>query len=105
MEAERFLIATGSRPFIPPINGLESVPFMTSDLLTSREEVELKEQPQSLTIVGGGYLALELGQFFVRLGTRVTILEPSAHILPAYEPEVGATLTAILQDEGITLLT
>ncbi len=105
LEAERFLVATGSRPFIAPLKGLEQVPFMTSDLLTSHEPMELKEQPESLTIVGGGYIALELGQFFSRLGTRVTILEPRKQILPSYEPEVGQTLTEILCEEGITLLT
>jgi mercuric reductase len=105
LEAERFLVATGSRPFIAPLKGLDSVPFMTSDLLTSHESMELTEQPESLTIVGGGYIALELGQFFHRLGTRVTILEPSDRILPSYEPEVGITLGEILQKEGITILT
>ncbi len=104
LEADRFLVATGSRPFIAPLKGLDAVPFMTSDLLTSHENMELKEQPESLTIVSGGYIALELGQFFHRLGTRVTILEPSERILPGYEPEVGATLGEILQEEGITIL-
>ncbi len=105
LEAERFLVATGSRPFIAPLKGLDAVPFMTSDLLTSHESMELTEQPESLTIVGGGYIALELGQFFHRLGTRVTILEPSERILPSYEPEVGTVLGQILQDEGVTILT
>ncbi|MGH7779282.1 MAG: FAD-dependent oxidoreductase, partial [Candidatus Binataceae bacterium] len=50
LEAERFLIATGSRPFIAPLKGLDTVPFLTSDLLTSHESMELKEQPESLTI-------------------------------------------------------
>ena len=105
LEAERFLVATGSRPFIAPVKGLSSIPFMTSDLLTSHESMELKEQPESLTIVGGGYIALELGQFFSHLGTRVTILEQSPQILGGYEPEVGEVLTDILREEGITILT
>ncbi|MGH7780430.1 MAG: mercury(II) reductase [Candidatus Binataceae bacterium] len=105
LEAQRFLVATGSRPFIAPIRGLDGVPYLTSDLLTSHESIELTEQPESLTIVGGGYIALELGQFFHRLGTRVTILEPSERILPGYEPEVGETLSQILSEEGITILT
>jgi mercuric reductase len=79
LEADRFLIATGSQPFIPSLEGLDKIPFLTSDLLTSQEDVELKEQPESLTIVGGGYIALQLGQFFSRLGTRVTIIEPNEH--------------------------
>ena len=53
-------MATGSRPFIAPIKGLDTVPFVTSDLLTSHESMELKERPESLTIVGGGYIAAEL---------------------------------------------
>jgi mercuric reductase len=105
LEAERFLVAAGSRPFIPAIEGLDSVPFITSDLLTSQEGLELKEQPKSLTIIGGGYIALELGQFFSRLGTRVTIVEPSERIVPNYEPELGTTLSEILEEEGITILT
>jgi mercuric reductase len=105
LEAERFLVATGSRPIIPPLEGLGNVPFLTSDLLTSQENIELKEQPESITIVGGGYVALELGQFFSRLGTRVTILEPSERILPNYEPEVGDALSPIFAEEGIAILT
>src|SRR5713226_5941744 len=61
LEAQRFLVATGSRPFIAPVEGLDDVPFLTSDLLTSQEDMELKERPELLTIVGGGYIALELG--------------------------------------------
>jgi mercuric reductase len=105
LEAHRFLVATGSRPFIAPIKGLDAVPFMTSDLLTSDESLELVEQPESLTIIGGGYIALELGQFFRRLGTRVTILEPSERILPAYEPEIATALGRTLEQEGITVHT
>jgi mercuric reductase len=105
LEAERFLIATGSTPFLPRLKGLDRVRFLTSDLLTSEEDIELAERPESLTILGGGYIALELGQFFSRLGTRVTIIEPSAHVLPTYEPEVGVALGQILEQEGITVLT
>jgi mercuric reductase len=104
-EADRFLVATGSRPFLPSVKGLADVTFITSDLLSSDEGMELDEQPESLTIIGGGYIALELAQFFSRLGTPVTILERSKQILPNYEPEVGDTLAQTLRDEGITLLT
>jgi len=105
LEADRFLVATGSRPFVPPIAGLVKVPFMTSDLLTSQENIELKEQPESLNIVGGGYIALELRQFFGRLGTRVMIIEPSERILSAYEPEISIALAQTLGRQGITILT
>jgi mercuric reductase len=102
---EQILIATGSRPVTPPVSGLDSIPFLTSDLLTSRESQELTELPPVLVIIGGGYIALELGQMFARLGSHVTILEQSEHILPNYEPEIGLTLQSLLQMEGIDLRT
>jgi mercuric reductase len=99
---EKVLIAAGSRPVIPEIDGLDDVPYLTSDLLTSDESMELKELPRSLLIVGGGYIALELGQMFQRFGAEVTILERSAQLLArGYEPEVGLTLAAIFAEEGI----
>jgi len=105
LEGAAFLVATGSRPATPPIEGLSDVPYLTSDLLTSGEGLELTERPESLVILGGGYIALELGQMFQRFGTQVTILQRSARILPGYEPEIGKTLAAILRDEGLTLVT
>jgi len=103
---QHILIATGSRPVIPDIDGLQDVPYLTSDLLTSDEPVELKDLPRSLLIMGGGYIALELGQMFHRFGTEVTILERSAQLLAhGYEPEVGLTLAEIFADEGIRVLT
>jgi mercuric reductase len=102
---DQILIATGSRPQILPIPGLENVPYLTSDLLTSQESQELTELPLVLAIIGGGYIALELGQMFARLGSHVTILEQSEHILPNYEPETGLTLQRLLQAEGIDLRT
>ncbi|MCL4370277.1 MAG: mercury(II) reductase [Chloroflexi bacterium] len=105
LEGEQFLIATGSRPSIPPIQGLDQVPYLTSDLLTAEEPRELFDLPRSLVIIGGGYIALELGQMFHRFGSEVTILERSRKILKGYEPEVSVTLTAILREEGVNLVT
>jgi mercuric reductase len=73
--------------------------------LTSDESQELKELPESLVIIGGGYIALELGQMFHRFGTRVTILERSRVILPNYEPEVSDVLTFALREEGLQIVT
>jgi mercuric reductase len=102
----KILIATGSRPVIPDIEGLQDVPYLTSDLLTSDEPMELKDLPRSLLIVGGGYIALELGQMFRRFGSEVTILERSAQLLAhSYEPEVGLTLAEIFAEEGIRVVT
>ena len=101
----QILITTGTRPTIPQIEGLDQVPYLTSDLLTSDESQELKELPESLVIIGGGYIALELGQMFHRFGTQVMIIEQSRRILPAYEPEVSRTLTKVLREEGVNIVT
>jgi mercuric reductase len=105
ISGDQILIATGTRPSIPHIAGLDQVPYLTSDLLTSDESQELKELPESLMIIGGGYIALELGQMFHRFGTHVTILERSQVILPNYEPEVSDALTFALREEGLNLVT
>ncbi|PSP36039.1 MAG: mercury(II) reductase [Cyanobacteria bacterium QS_8_48_54] len=106
LSGENILIATGSRPVLPSIEGLESVPYLTSDLLTSNESMELTECPHSLLIIGGGYIALELGQMFHRFGTEVTILERSQQVLAhGYEPEAGQTIGTIFQEEGIQIIT
>ncbi|HEV2458802.1 MAG TPA: FAD-dependent oxidoreductase, partial [Ktedonobacterales bacterium] len=105
ISGDHILIATGSSPAIPVIPGLGETPYLTSDLLTSEDSQELTELPPSLVILGGGYIALELGQLFARLGTAVTILERSGRFLKDYEPEIGKALTDILREEGIRLLT
>lgn len=102
---DQFLIATGTRPAVPPIGGLDQVPYLTSDLLTSDESQELYDLPRSLVLVGGGYIALELGQMFHRFGSEVTVLERGRTILPNAEPEVALALTEALRDEGINLMT
>ena len=103
---DRFLIATGSRPVVPDIPGLADVPYLTSDLLTHGEEAELRELPDSLVIVGGGYIALELGQMFVRFSARVTIIERSSQLLAhGYEPQLGRAIGRVFADEGIEVVT
>jgi mercuric reductase len=104
ISGDQILIATGARPAIPQIEGLDQVPYLTSDLLTSDELQELKKLPESLVIIGGGYIALELGQMFHRFGTKVTILVRGPVILPNYEPEVSEALTFTLRVEGIHLV-
>ena len=99
------LIATGSSPLIPAIPGLSETPYLTSDLLTSQEEMELTELPRSLLILGGGYIALELGQMFARFGTEVTLVTRGKSILSGYEPEIVEALTEILLGEGLRIVT
>jgi mercuric reductase len=105
---EHLLIATGSTPRLPPLPGLSEVPYLTSDLLSSSDDpwkTELREQPRSLLILGGGYIALELGQMFARFGTQVTLVTRGERILSGYEPEIAETLTKILQEEGMRIVT
>ena len=103
LTGEQILVATGSRPSVPPIPGLDRVPYLTSELLVSEEPAELWTQPRSLVIVGGGYIGLELAQLFHRLGTRVTVLQRSPQLLPGHEPEVGQAVYEALSDEGIDI--
>ncbi len=104
---EKILIATGSRPVIPNIEGLRDVPYLTSDLLTNDDEpMELWELPRSLIILGGGYIALELGQMFHRFGAEVAIVQRSGQLLAhGYEPEVGQAISEVFEKEGIKIIT
>ena len=106
LSGRAFVVATGSRPVIPDIPGLDGVPYLTSDLLTHGEAIELTELPASLLVVGGGYIALELGQMFARFDTKVTIVERNPQLLArGYEPEVGQTVGTVFAEEGIEVLT
>jgi mercuric reductase len=103
---EKILIATGSRPVVPSIEGLRDVPYLTSDLLTNDDEpIELRELPHSLIILGAGYITLELGQMFHRFGANVTIVERSEQLLSHdYEPEVGEAIREAFESEGIQII-
>ncbi len=105
LEADRFLIATGSRPSVPPIPGLDATPYLTSDLLDADERGRLTELPASLVVLGGGYIAAELAQMFSRLGSQVTIVQRSGELLSGYEPELGRLLHDVFAREGIEILT
>lgn len=100
VEASHYLIATGSKPWIPPIDGIEEAGYLTSD-----NAMELNELPESLIVIGGNYIGLELGQLFAYLGSRVTIVEALDRIAPYEEPEISETLAGILRDEGIAVHT
>ena len=106
LTADKVLIATGSRPVLPEIDGLSDVPYLTSDLLTNDEPMEMTTLPRSLLIVGGGYIALELGQMFRRFGVDVTILERNEQLLAhGYEPEVGQAILDVFEEEGVRVIT
>ena len=87
IKGEKVFIASGSRPFIPSIKGVESV-----DCWTNETVLQLEEKPDSLIIIGGGYIAVEYGHFFAAMGTKVTILEMAGRLTLAEEPEIAELL-------------
>jgi len=100
LSAGSFILATGSRPSEVPIPGLAQAGYFTSDTI-----LDLRTQPGSLIVLGGGAVALELGQFFARIGTRVTILQRGRTLLSGMDEDVGRALEAALIDEGIEVVT
>ncbi|AIF84246.1 pyruvate/2-oxoglutarate dehydrogenase complex, dihydrolipoamide dehydrogenase component [Candidatus Nitrososphaera evergladensis SR1] len=89
--AERILLASGTRPMIPKIAGLEKGVYITSD-----EALRLEKQPRVLTIIGGGYIAAELAHFFGSLGTKINIIQKSDMLLTREDEEVSHKFTEIL---------
>ncbi|MCD8310860.1 MAG: dihydrolipoyl dehydrogenase [Prevotellaceae bacterium] len=94
------LLCTGSETFIPPIPGIEIVPYWTH-----REALDSKEQPASLTIIGGGVIGMEFASFFNSLGTKVTVIEMLDEILGGMDKELSALLRAEYAKRGVTFLT
>jgi pyruvate/2-oxoglutarate dehydrogenase complex dihydrolipoamide dehydrogenase (E3) component len=91
----RFVIATGSRPAIPPIRGLDDVPYLTNETIFANRDL-----PDHLIVIGGGPIGVEMAQAHCRLGARVTVLDVGP-LLPRDDPELGALLAGRLSDEGI----
>ena len=98
IEAEHYLVATGSAPHVPPIPGLDKAGY-----LTSTTAMELDEVPETLLVLGGGYVALEMAQLFSRLGSRVTMLVRS-RLASQEEPEASKALAGVFADEGIRVV-
>ncbi len=94
------VVATGTSPAVPPIEGLAAVEFWTN-----HEVVEAKELPDSIVVLGAGAIGAELSQVMARFGTAVTIVEALDRLLPLEEPEVGAALAETFAEEGITVHT
>lgn len=94
------VVATGSSPAVPPIQGLDGTPYWTN-----REAIEARTLPTSLIVLGGGPVGVELAQTFARFGVRITILERADRLVPAEDPTVGDRLAAVFADEGIDVVT
>jgi pyruvate/2-oxoglutarate dehydrogenase complex dihydrolipoamide dehydrogenase (E3) component len=98
--AEKIFINAGCAPSIPPIEGLDTIPYLTSTSL-----LDIKEVPAHLVILGGGDISLEMGQLFRRLGAEVTIIERGAAIVSREDTDVQEALGTVLKGEGIRILT
>ncbi len=98
LQATRIVVNVGARPGIPPIEGLADVPF-----LTSREALELRQLPDHLLVIGGGYVGVEFAQMYARFGSRVTVVQRGERLVPGEEPEIGEGLAEVFEEEGITV--
>src|SRR5271163_1073387 len=99
LTADKFFINAGCRPSVPSLEGLESVPYLDSTSI-----MELDFVPEHLLVIGGGYIGLEFGQLFRRLGSQVTIVHHGAQLLRDEDPDVTTEILKILQEDGIEVL-
>jgi pyruvate/2-oxoglutarate dehydrogenase complex dihydrolipoamide dehydrogenase (E3) component len=97
LESAKIFIDTGSRPAIPSITGIDSVPYLTNESI-----LDLEELPRHLIVLGGGYVGLEFGQIFRRFGSGVTVVHQGGEILPREDEDVASELRKSLEAEGIT---
>jgi dihydrolipoamide dehydrogenase len=100
LTGDKFILATGSIPAKLSIEGSENVPLLTSDDLLNIESL-----PSSLLIIGGGYIGVELGQFYNRMGVKVSIVEMLSRIIPTEDEEMSRALEGFLSKEGIDIFT
>jgi pyruvate/2-oxoglutarate dehydrogenase complex dihydrolipoamide dehydrogenase (E3) component len=100
LEADRIFIATGMRPVIPPLPGLEDGPFLTNESV-----MELASVPEHLIVIGGGYIGCELGQAFRRFGSHVTIVQRGDRLIGEEDQDASTVLSRAFADEGIEVLT
>jgi len=99
LTADKFFINAGCRASVPSLDGLQGVPYLDSTSI-----MELDVVPEHLLVIGGGYIGLEFGQLFRRLGSRVTIVQQGAQLLRNEDADVAAEILAILQQDGIDVL-
>jgi pyruvate/2-oxoglutarate dehydrogenase complex dihydrolipoamide dehydrogenase (E3) component len=100
LEYDRLVVATGSRPSVPPVAGLEDVEYWTNVEATSTHEV-----PESLAVLGGGPVGAELAQFFARMGSEVTVIEHGPRLLGRVHEDAGEIIAGVFHDEGIDVRT
>jgi len=99
IKPDAVVLATGARPSVPPIPGLDDVEYLTSTSL-----LELMKLPEHLIVIGAGYVGLELGQLFRHLGSRVTLMQHGERLLHNFAPEIGDVVHQVLREDGIDVL-
>ncbi len=104
LTSRAIVLATGARPFVPPLPGIEESGYVTSDTLWDRF-AELDEPPKRLVVLGGGPIGCELAQSFARLGSQVTQVEMAERIMLREDQEVSALAQQALEKDGVTVLT
>ncbi len=98
VRARRFVIATGSRPSVPPIQGVDTVPYLTNETI-----FDLRERPEHLIVIGGGPIGMEMAQAHRRLGCEVTVIE-GGKVLGREDPELATVVVSALTTEGIKFI-
>lgn len=98
IRGRRLVIATGSRPAIPPIPGIETLPYLTNETV-----FQTRELPDTLAVIGGGPIGTEMAQAFARLGSAVTLIEAGDRLLPKDDPVLTESLRGRLTAEGVTV--
>lgn len=96
LEADNIFIDTGAQPVIPPIEGIDTIPYLTSTSI-----MELEKTPDHLLIIGGGYIGLEFAQMFRRFGSKVTIIDRGPRLVPKEDDDVCEEVSKIFKKEGI----
>ena len=104
LTTKSIVVATGASPFVPPLPGIEQSGYVTSDTLWSRF-AELEETPKRMIVLGGGPIGCELAQAFARLGSDVTQVERSSHLMGREDKEVAEFSETVLRDSGVNVLT
>ena len=98
LRGQHVFIDTGTRPAIPPIDGLEEVSYFTN-----RSIMEIAELPDHLVVLGGGYVGLEFAQMFRRFGSEVTVVQQASQLLPREDKDIASELHDILKEEGVDI--
>jgi pyruvate/2-oxoglutarate dehydrogenase complex dihydrolipoamide dehydrogenase (E3) component len=100
LRAANFVIASGTRPAVPKIEGLDGIPYFTNETIFD----QLERRPASMLVLGGGPIGCELAQAFARLGVKITLVHSGARLLPKEDPDVSAVVERVLAADGIEIV-